>query len=258
MPVSQITRLSAPEEQHMLFLFLPLKSAAPSPKPKTAPKSKTASTTPQSKTISTLHALFSGKLPNGKSVLPDPRIATGVHFFMIYMLKAGETPPPSPFPTFQLPPPNPETKAPRDLAVVISIYDADFGPYIEAFTNNKPFASVLDNTILKALDETGLVNPDDPTSAINILANKGTNANPDAFIALLMRYNWADPTIPAATSFSNIKRPNPNWKHYFLGATFPGLTIGKILKPVGGYPNASQLWPFPGPVIDFAPSTSPV
>lgn len=246
MPTSPITQLTAPEEQHMLLLFLPLISGATPPL--------------KSKAVSTLHALFSGTHSAGASMLPDPRAATGVHFYMVYALKAGQTPvPPPPFPAFQVPPPNPETKAPRDLAVVMSIYDADFGPYIAAFTNNKPFAKVLDDTILKALDETGFVDPNDPTTAKNILANGGTNANPDAFVALLMRYNWADPTIPAATNPGNIKKPNPKWK-YFLGATFPGLTIGKILKPSGGYPSASELWPLQltGPVIDFAPSTPPV
>src|SRR5712664_4390346 len=111
MPASPITHLTAPEEQHMLFLFLPLISGATPPL--------------ESEAVSTLHALFSGTHSSGASVLPDPRPVTGVHFFMVYALKAGVTPAsPPPFQAFQVPPPNPETKAPRDLAVVMSIYDA--------------------------------------------------------------------------------------------------------------------------------------
>ncbi len=245
MSAQPITQLSAPEEQHLLFLFLPLKSAV-----KPAPL--------EADPLMALHSLFSGKMPDGTSVLPDPRTATGVHFYMAYGLKAGTTPaPPPPFTAFQVPPPNPDTKVPRDLAVVMSIYDADFGPYIAAFTNNKVFSLLLDNALLKNLDETGFVSPvNGPTTALGILANGGTFANAAAFVTLLMRYNWADPTIPAATSIGNIKNPNSNWK-YFLGATFPGLTNTKILKTSGGYPNAAELWPVKEVVIDYAPSTRP-
>jgi hypothetical protein len=243
MPVSPIDRLSAPEEQHLLFLFLPL---ARKKKPAAASES-------ESEPMGALHALFSGSLPNA----PDPRVATGVHFYMAYLLAAGaEQEPPPPFPVFQPPPPNPETGAPRDLAVVMSIYDADFGPYIKAFTDNQLFAAVLDKSLLENLDETGLVDPSLPSTAKNILQNGGTHAQPTAFITLLMRYNWADPTIPAATNLGTIKNPNPKWK-YFLGATFPGLTNMRLLKPSGGYPNIDQLWPFPGGVIDYAPSFPP-
>jgi hypothetical protein len=245
MSVQPITSLSTPEEQHLLFLFLPLKSAA-----KPAP--------PEADPLAALHALFSGKLPDGSSVLPDPRPTTGVHFYMAYGLKAGVTPtPPPPFTAFQVPPPNPETKAPRDLAVVMSIYDADFGPYIAAFTNNPGFAKLLDIALLANLDETGFVSPvNGPTTALGILANGGTFANASAFVTLLMRYNWADPTIPAATNIGKIKNPNPAWK-YFLGATFPGLTNTRLLKASGGYPNAAELWPVKDVVINYAPSIPP-
>ena len=234
MAVLPITQLSAPEEQHLLLLFLPLRTG-----------------TPSSAVVPSLNTLFSGKALDG----PDPRYSTGVHFYMTYAQTAGEkTPgPPPPFPAFQLPPPNPETNAPRDLAVVLSIYDADFAPYIEAFTTDPGFAATLDATLLVSLDETGFVSPDDPTSAAWILANGGVFNNQDAFLALLMRYNWADPTIPAATTASAIAQPNPDWK-YFLGATFPGQTAGLLLD---NYPNAAQLWPNPGVTIDYAPSAAP-
>jgi hypothetical protein len=238
-----VTSLMSPEEQHLLLLFLPLKHGAKPPL--------------ESDAVSTLHTLFSGKQVKGTTAPSDPRPATGVHFFMIYALAAGKTTnPPPPFPAFQVPPPNPETKAPRDLAVVMSIYDADFGPYIGAFTSDPDFAALLDATLLVGLDETGFVDPNDPTSALGILANGGTFQNQDAFVALLMRYNWADPTRPGATSAANIKKPDPNWKPYFLGATFPGLTISKILS-TNGYPNALQLYPVKAPVIDFARSNPP-
>ncbi|HEX8249172.1 MAG TPA: hypothetical protein VF599_13425 [Pyrinomonadaceae bacterium] len=243
--IGAVTSLSAPEEQHLLLLFLPLKHGSKPPL--------------ESDGISTLHTLFSGSPPADSTAQSDPRPATGVHFFMIYALAAGaEQNPPPPFPAFQVPPPNPDTKEPRDLAVVLSIYDADFGPYIGAFTSSPTFSALLDATVLQSLDETGFVDPDDPTSAQGILANGGTFANPDAFVALLMRYNWADPTRPAATSPTNIANPNPDWKPYFLGATFPGLTIGKILNTSNGYPNALELYPVKAPPIDFATSTPPV
>lgn len=122
----------------------------------------------------------------------------------------------------------------------MAIYDADFGPYIGAFTNDQKFSVSLDTEVLANLDETGFVGADDPTSAENILANNGTYANPDAFVQLLMRYNHADPRIPTH-------------------AVFPGLTATKILKRSGGYPNANQLWPLippPGGIV-YAPSVPP-
>lgn len=237
MTVLPITRLSAPEEQHLLLLFLPLRSG-----------------TPSSTVLPSLRTLFSGRAPVESMDGPDPRYATGVHFYMVYALEAGETTSaPPPFTAFQLPPPNPETNAPRNLAVVLSIYDADFAPYIQAFTTDPTIAANLDATLLQNLDETGFVSPDDPTSAAWILANGGTFNNQDAFLALLMRYNWADPTIPAATTASAVAHPNPAWK-YFLGATFPGQTTASLLD---NYPNAAQLWPNPGVTIDYAPSAPP-
>jgi len=230
-----ITKVAAPDEQHMLFLGLPI-VFQPNTDPSTA-----------------VMALLGG---GGDGVAgPDPRPATGVHFFMTYVLLAGmPQPAPPPFPMFQLPPVNPETKEPRHLLVVMSIYDADFGPYIGAFTADQGFAGELDK-LLKIIDETGFIDPSDPTSAKGIIANGGTFQNPDAFVQLLMRYNWSDPTLPGSILGSTVNPP-PNPK-FFLGATFPGLTIAKLLNTTTGYPGASQLWPSPPVGITYAPSTKP-
>jgi hypothetical protein len=236
MSVAPITHLSAPEEQHMLFLFLPLKTGG---SPAAVPA---------------LRTILSGHREKNGSVSVDPRTVTGVHFYMVYALLAGEpATSPLPFPTFQLPPPNPETGSPRDLAVVISIYDADFVPYIKAFTNDPTFTPKLD-ALLEALDETGFIDPSDPTSAKGIHANGGVFKNPDDFITLLMRYNWADPTIPATQN--NAEASVGGWK-YYLGATFPGLTNSRLLNQKHGYPSAAQLWPVTGNNIVYAPSTPP-
>jgi hypothetical protein len=239
MSVSPITSISAPDQQHLLFLCLPLKTG----------------TSTANDPMPAINALFSGQ-PGDAASDADPRPATGVHFYMAYVLRHGDKPTtPPPFPVFQVPPPNPEGK-PRDLAIVMSIYDADFGPYIGAFTRSPAFSALLDETVLKNLDEGGFADPNKPPSAQWILKHGGTFANQTAFVQLLMRYNWADPTIPAATNLGTIKTPNPKWK-YFLGATFPGMTNTKILG-ANGYPNAAELWPTKNVVIDYARSIPPV
>src|SRR3954447_3359082 len=107
-----ITSLAAPQEQHMLFLFLPLKKGA-------IPSMVSASSD-----VVGAAAPADADAANG----PDIRALTGVHFFMFYGLPAGTAPqPPLPVPSFQ-------TAEGKDLFVVISIYDADFAPYISAFT----------------------------------------------------------------------------------------------------------------------------
>jgi len=227
-----VTKVAAPDEQHLLFLGLPIVFK------------------PNSDPAAAVMGLLGGGSPSS-----DPRAATGVHFFMTYLLLAGlPQPVPPPFPLFQLPPVNPDTNEPRHLLVVMSIYDADFGPYIGAFTRDPGFAAQLDK-LLAVLDETGFIDPSDPTSAAGILANGGTFQNPDAFVQLLMRYNWADPTLPASILGSTVNPP-PNPK-YVLGATFPGLTIARLLNTTTGYPGASQLWPYPAVPIEYAPSTRP-
>ena len=226
--VGPITTVAAPQEQHMLFLFFPLKKGT------------------LKKSVSAAQNVFTALVPQKKAATagPDPRIATGVHFFMFYPLPADTTPQPAlPVPSFQ-------TAKGKDLLVVLSIYDADFGPYISAFTSNPAIALGL-NGILSLMDESGIVPPTDPTSASFILKHGGVAQNNTAFFKLLMRYNFADPTIPGAAAFPVNTPPNPK---YLFGATFPGLTIGSILQ---NYPDAPQLWPLPAPNITFAKSTPP-
>jgi len=228
MSVSPITYLATPEQQHLLFLCLPIREVPTAP--------------PEAGLMPTLRTLVSGGHSNAGNGF-DPRPATGVHFAMVFLqLARVPSPAPPPFQVFQVPPSyeDKQTHLPvvRHLAVVMAIYDADFGPYIEAFTNDQAFAVTLDTEVLANLDETGFVTDDDPTSAKNIIANNGTYANPDAFIQLLMRYNHADPTKP-------------------INAVFPGLTATKILKRSGGYVNGNQLWPFPPEEIEYAPSVAP-
>ena len=223
-----ITSLAAAQEQHMLFLFFPLKKGTGQQANQSA------------------REVFAAAQPTNKggANAADPRVATGVHFFMFYHLAADTVPQPAlPVPSF--------TTAPgKDLLVVMSIYDRDFGPYISSFTTNPVIALGL-NAILAAMDETGFVKDTDPSSAAFILAHGGVAKNTPGFLKLLMRYNFADPTLPAA---ANLPLKSPANPKYTLGATFPGLTVGWILQ---NYPNAAAQWPFPPPVITFAPSVPP-
>jgi hypothetical protein len=212
---SPITQLTQTEQQHMLFLFLPVKKES---------------------SESVNEALTTLK----NTVIPgnDIRALTGVHFFMFYYLPAGKS--------AGLPIPSFEAMDDRGLFVVQAIYDADFVPYISSFVDNPTIAFGL-NLILKAMDETGIVKPTDGTSAVRILERGGVKDNKAAFNCLLMRYNFSDPTIPAATTSA------PGQK-FTLGFTFPGLTVGKILK---NYPDAQDLWPSPAVPIHFDPSVPP-
>jgi len=217
---SPVTKVSAADEQHMLFLFFPLKKNTAKP------------------ALQHVHDLQHAS----KALLtagPDPRALTGVHFFMFYHLPA-DTNPGLPVTSFQ-------TMPGKDMLVVMSIYDADFAPYIGSFVNNPDIAKGL-NLILSLMDETNIpgVDPNGPTSANYIMAHGGVVKNPAAFNCLLMRYNFADPTIAAGSSSPTNK--------YNLGGTFPGLTIAKILQ---NYPDAETLWPLPAPTITFAPSFKP-
>lgn len=227
-----ITSLAVPAEQHMLFLFFPLKQGNLAQALDGAHSFLGAQPAPE--------AGPAGSAAGGA----DPRVQTGVHFFMFYGLPADTAPqPPLPVPSFQ-------TSPGKDLIVVISIYDADFGPYISAFTSQPPIATGLD-TLLGLMDESGLVDPSDPSSAAFILAHGGVAKNNSSFLELLMRYNFGDPTIPAANVFPVNTPANPKYR---LGASFPGLTVGSILQ---NYPRAGSLWPLPAPIIQFAPSTPP-
>jgi hypothetical protein len=199
-----ITSLQPPEQQHMLLLFLPVKKGL----------------------ASQLATSTDGALA-AKNDAPDLRAATGVHFFMITAVADGAKST-LPVPTFT-------AAKGKDLMVVLSIYDAPFSPYIGAFTKYEEIAKALDG-ILFALDETGIITDDKPTSAAFILKHGGVFKNKEAFVQLLMRYNFADPTIPAATGAGIV----PAGAKYFMGGTFPGLTVGNILQK---YPDAPSLWP---------------
>jgi len=202
--VDPITSLQPPQQQHMLLLFLPVKKGL----------------------VGELAKATDSAIASNNDA-PDLRAATGVHFFMIHGVPDGSKST-LPVPTFT-------TMKGKDLLVVLSIYDAPFGPYIGAFTKYEEIAKALDN-ILLALDETGIITPDKPTSAAFILKHGGVFKNKEAFVKLLMRYNFADPTIPAATGAGIV----PPGAKYFMGGTFPGLTVGSILQ---NYPDAASLWP---------------
>jgi hypothetical protein len=244
MATGPITDLLQPQQQHMLLLFLPLKSG----------NAETA----RASIGKSLESMGQPSQPNQKTEPgPDSRPSTGVHFFMFYTMAAC-TPSPIVVPTFQAAPGVPGGKA-RDLAVVLSIYDADFEPYIGSFFANPNTVNQL-NAILTLVDEEGLVAADDPSSAANILANGGVRKNASAFYQFLMRYNFADPTIPAIGP-GGMANPLPA-PRYLLGATFPGLTVGKILDAKAGYPEAALLWPSPDatpapPAITYEPSVPP-
>lgn len=232
--VQPITYLAAPQEQHLLMLFFPLQ------KGKLAEALGAVGGLTSSSASSTDDTTSNEVAAGG----PDTRAATGVHFFLFYGLPADTEPTPA------LPVPSFSTAPGKDLLVVLSIYDADFTPYISAFTSQPAIAYGL-NAILSLMDESGIVPDTDHTSAKFILSNGGVAQNNLAFVDLLMRYNFADPTIPGAAKLpvSGLSHPK-----YVLGATFPGLTIGSILQ---NYPNATALWPSTPVDITFAQSAKP-
>ncbi|HYD37065.1 MAG TPA: hypothetical protein VEA60_05595 [Allosphingosinicella sp.] len=209
--------LPSAQQQHMLFLFFPLKKGSV----KAGLEAARTAFGPRHSTA----ADSNGAGTNGA----DPRVAPGVHFFMLFGLECGQSPAPAPLvPTFSTPPGS-------DMLVVMSIYDRDFTPYISAFTSNPLIAYGLDK-IVKEMDEPSSIDPTDPTSAHFIEHNGGVAKNNAGFIKLLMRYNFADPTIAATTGDAT------TGQKYFLGGTFPGLTVGSVLD---NYPDAETLWPAP-------------
>jgi hypothetical protein len=215
--------VKATDQQHMLFLFFPIKKAH------------------QAEAVEKVGELYHNIMAHAAAPSdPDLRASTGVHFFLFYILPDGQNP--------GLPVPSFQTFPGKHLLVVQSIYDADFAPYISSFVNVPKIAQGLDS-ILGLMDETGIpgVDPDGPNSANTILAKDGVAKNAAAFYCLLMRYNFADPTIPASTQALPGKK-------YFLGGTFPGLTVGKILQ---NYPDADTLWPFPPVDLKFGESLKP-
>ncbi len=216
-----ITNVAAGDEQHLLFLFVPIRKGV---------LGEAIKHVEHLKNLVKTHA----------DAATDPRAATGVHFFMIYGQADGHATRGIPVPGFQSFPG-------KDVLVVMSLYDNDFAPYISAFFAIPEVVKGLNNLLL-IMDETGIpgLDPNDPSTAVNIQKNGGVVANASPFYCLLMRYNFADPTLAAGSSAAGAK--------YTLGATFPGLTVGKILS---SYPNAKQLWPFPPVAINFQQSTAP-
>ncbi len=205
--------LPADKQQHMLLLFMPIKKQS---FPLLAVQKKKVSSSP-----------------------PDLRSTTGVHFAMFHYVPDG-APSFLPVPTFQSAPG-------KDLLIALSLYDADFEPYISAFTAHPSIAQALDG-VLSLLDETGIVADDDPTSAVSILARGGVEQNNEQFIQLLLRYNFGDPSLAGAAGNALIL-PSTG-QRYSLHATFPGLTVGDVID---NYPNASTLWPWPPVATGAAP-----
>lgn len=206
--------IPADKQQHMLLLFLPLRKG--------------------------VFPELAGQANNnsGGSTPPDLRATTGVHFAMFHHVPDGAASV-LPVPTFQSAPG-------KDLLIALSLYDADFEPYISAFTNVPPIAQQL-NLLLTALDESGIVADDDPTSAAAILARGGVAQNNEQFIQLLLRYNFGDPTL---TSTAGVLDLAAGSKRYAFHATFPGLTVGDVID---NYPNADKLWPWPPVATGAAP-----
>ena len=228
--VAPVARVIAADQQHLLLLFIPLINGK---NMEALGAAIQAFGTQRTGTVS--------PLPEGT----DPRPLTGVHFFMIHIMPAGSASLPMPIagasvPMFQ-------TAGDKDMLLVMSIYDGDFGPYIGAFFSLPPVVDGL-NRLMFLMDESGLVEPTDPSSAISIRENGGVVENSDEFLTLLRRYNFADGQLPGALGPVN----TPAKPKYFLGATFPGLTIGKLLS---NYPKLDQLYPISGPAIKFDPAT---
>jgi hypothetical protein len=221
--MSNVPRVGIPDQQHMLMLFLPLKNQ-----------------TEQQEALIFAHAL-AGAHPNAPG---DDRVAKGVHFAMFYFLEADGKPHRLPVPTFQ-------TAPNKHLLIAQAFYDGDFASYIGAFTNEPTTAAAL-NGLLGLLDESGIVPDTDPTSAAAILAAGGVAQASAEFNCLLLRYDFGDPVLPGTSG-----APTGMTADYGLVATFPGLTVGKILA-TSGYPNAQHTWPFPPPAkIDFQPTPRP-
>ena len=197
--------LPADKQQHMLLFFFPLRKG--------------------------VFAQFTARPENNQSPPQDVRATTGVHFAMFHYVPDGAA---SflPVPTFQAAPG-------KDLLLALSLYDADFEPYISAFTVVPAIARQIDG-LLTILDETGIVADDDPSSAVSILKRGGVAQNNEQFIQLLMRYNFGDPTLAGTTGTLDLA-PGPN-RRYAFHAVFPGLTVGDV---IANYPNAGKLWPWP-------------
>lgn len=209
------------DQQHLLFLFIPLKKGT------------------VHKAMEAVQQVKEGAKTLKATEGYDPRKTTGVHYFTIFPQAAGEKTPGIPVPGFQSCPD-------KDVLVVMSIYDGQFDAYISAFFALQPVVDGL-NALLMFMDETGIegVDPNGPTSAATILKMKGVKKNPLAFYCLLMRYNFGDPVYCAGDKGGK----------YTFGTNFPGLSVAKIID---NYPDADKLWPAEGGVTyEFPKSMKP-
>src|SRR4051812_43135468 len=100
---THVTAVAAADQQHLLLLFIPLK------------KGKLAEATAAAQELQQQHA----------ATPPDIRAATGVHYFMICPIADGAK---STIPVTSF-----QTMPGKDMLLVMSLYDADFAPYISAF-----------------------------------------------------------------------------------------------------------------------------
>lgn len=212
---SSVASIPPDKRQHMLFLFLPVKKGS-------LPKLSAPDT--------------------GNSIPPDVRATTGVHFAMFHYVAEGAKPV-LPVPTFQAPPG-------KDLLIALALYDAEFVPYISAFTSVPSIAQQLD-LLFSLMDETGIVADDEPSSASAILARGGAGQNNEETIALLRRYNFGDPDIAGVAGDALILPAGG--QRYSFHATFPGMTVGDVLN---NYRDAGKLWPWP-PVAAGAVGAAP-
>jgi hypothetical protein len=217
--MSTLKSISIPitDQQHLLFLFVPLKKGKHAEAAATVEKLKE-----------------DAKALKAAADQPDLRKATGVHYFMIYPQADGTSTPGIPVPGF--------TSFPgKDVLVVMSIYDGQFDAYIDAFFASPTIVFGL-NHLMSIMDESGLPPFDPTTSAKYISENEGVVQNAAAFFCLLMRYNFGDPVLSAGAGGGK----------YVFGTNFPGLTVAKVID---NYPGAAGLWPpTPGEVTYTFPA----
>ncbi|MEO8515649.1 MAG: hypothetical protein ABI426_02845 [Flavobacterium sp.] len=210
MATPQVITVPITDQQHMLFLFVPLKKGMLGEAMAAAEGVKDAAK----------------QYAQTTAASGDPRKTTGVHYFTIYAQKDGQATPGIPVPGFQSFPG-------KDVLVVMSIYDGQFDAYISAFFEIQQVVDGL-NTLMLLMDESGIpgVDPNGKTSANYIASMGGVVKNAQAFYCLLMRYNFGDPVYSAGDKGGK----------YVFGTNFPGLTVAKIID---NYPNADTLWPVP-------------
>lgn len=205
MATPEVITVPITDQQHLLFLFIPLRKG-------TVPKALAAAEVVK-------EAAKSAAAPTG-----DLRKTTGVHYFTIYGQADGQATAGIPVPGFQSFPG-------KDVLVVMSLYDGQFDAYIDAFFEIDDVVKGL-NLLLAFMDEEGIpgVDPNGRTSAKHIIKMEGVKKNAKAFYCLLMRYNFGDPTLSAGEKKGK----------YVFGTNFPGLTVAKIID---NYPDAGKLWP---------------